>query len=122
MANTAIASMQGRFIEITFAGSGASWDFTTDTKIPAEIRALGYLHVKSITFEPSQAGDICIITEGPGSGGPAIFLSKTIETTSGVIPTDRWTYDEKSQMRPYFDLTRSTLNTPSAAKILIETV
>ena len=120
MANTAIATIKGKFIEIVLAGSGASWDMTTAPEVPAELRALGYLQVDAITFEPSQAGDVCVITEGPGAGGPKIFMSKTILTTRGVIPTDRQTFKSK-KMTPYFDMSKSTIGgTIGNASILIE--
>ena len=119
MSNTAIAAIKGTFIEISFAGSGAAWDMTTDTKIPVELRNRGFLNVDSITFVPSAANDICIITEGPGSGGPAIFYNATKETTSGVVQEQTKGYNHK-KMTPYFDLSRSTLGTAANAKILIE--
>ena len=120
MADTAVATYKGRFIQVAFTGAGASWDFSTDTGVPLEMRNLGRLKVMSITFIPSATADKCVITEGTGSGGPIVYEAMAIETTSGVVNEDKKNYDKGMWMRPYFDLSKSTLTTPTSAFIVFE--
>ena len=119
MSNTATASVRGRFIEVTFAGSGADWDSMADTNMPAELRNLGQLKVSSITFIPSAANDKCVITET--SGGPKLFEAISIQTTTGVVNDVTKSFgDGGTWMRPFFYLAGSTLGTAANAKILVE--
>jgi hypothetical protein len=120
MADTAIATVKNRYMTVAFAGNGALWNFVADTNVPVELRNLGKINVQSITFIPTAANDKCVITEGPGSGGPVIYEGVSIQTTSGVVVEDRQVFPRGQWMCPYFDLSKSTLGTPANAVIIFE--
>lgn len=65
MANTADTTAAGKIIEVTFTGTGADWNHSTDGGFA------DMMHVKSIIWHPSGADDILVINEG-GVDGPSI--------------------------------------------------
>lgn len=117
MANTATATVKGRFIEITFAGSGAAFDFMSDASMPAELVNLGQLKVNSISATLSAVADKIVITET--NGGPQLFNFTGIAGNSDMNNT-RTYGDGGTWMRPYFDLSKSSLSAASNAKIIME--
>ena len=64
MANTADTSIAGKIVEVTFTGTGADWNHSTDGGFDA-------MYVKSIIWHPSGADDVLVVNEG-GVDGPSI--------------------------------------------------
>lgn len=112
MANTSTSTYKGNFIEVSFTGTGADWDFTTDTNVPAELRSLGRLVVSGINFVRYGAGDKCVILET--STGPVMY-------SSADVSTDRADYgDDGVIMRPFVDISAGSFADISKVKIIFE--
>lgn len=113
MANTSQSTYKGNFITVTFTGTGADWDFSTDTNVPAEIRTLGRMRVNSISFIRYGASDKGVILET--SSGPELFISDG----SG---TDKQIYEDGKWMRPFIDISAGTYYDISQVKYIFELV
>ena len=90
MANTADTSKAGKIIEVTFTGTGADWNYSTDAGFDC-------MHIKSIIWHPSGASDVLVVNEG-GVDGPSIVHWKAYAdlVTNGSFtddddPPDDWT-------------------------------
>ena len=56
MANTADTTKNGLFVQVTYSGSGADWNYSTDGGFTAR-----GMKVKSIQWHPTAANDILVI-------------------------------------------------------------
>jgi len=112
MANTADTTKNGNFIQVTYSGTGADWDYSTDGGFKDG------MWVKSITFHPSAQDDRLIINEGSVDGASIMDVKCT-----GATPQDKVKYFQGefgTYMKPYIDLSDCTFGTIANVKIVFE--
>jgi len=108
MANTADTLEANGVIEVTYTGTGANWNISTDLS--------GYdngMVVQSILFVPSLAADQLIIREGSTSGPYQFDTGVTIDTMACFMP-----FNPPKLMNPYILLTDQTFDDVTAVRIV----
>lgn len=94
MANTADTSKAGKIVEVTFTGTGADWNYSTDG-------GFDEMYVKSIIWHPSGADDVLVVNEG-GIDGPSIVHWKAyadlVSNGGFASATTGWTAERSATL------------------------
>ena len=111
MANTADTTKSGYFIQVTYSGTGADWDYSTNGGFSGR-----GMKVKSILWHPTAANDILIVNDG-GLDGATIVHTKASAATDTKV---KYFGGAGTWMKPYIDLTDCTFGTVTSTKIIFE--
>jgi len=115
MAAANTTTVTNNFVEILLGASdGADWYLDQD--LPGNP---GGIYVKSITFYPSNANDVIIISNS--SGGASLTGAIVWQYKATAVTGDhRITFNPPSRMRPAIDVSTCTLGTSLTAYLLFE--
>lgn len=109
MANTADTSKSGKFIQVTYTGSGADWNYATDGGFSDAIK------VKSIQWVPTGA-DTLVINDAGIDGASIVHIKASAATDFRQVTFG----DRGTRMKPYIDLTDCTFTGITSTKIIFE--
>lgn len=99
MANAAVTTLGGSFVQVTYTGAGLDWSYLfSNSPFPDGMK------VYSIEFNPGAANDKLVVNEG-GNDGASIIHVECVDENDDKIkyfhPNGRW-------MKPYIDLSDCT--------------
>jgi len=104
MANTVTELQSNQVIQITYAGTGADWLYSTN-------HPLG-LKVKSIFWLPSTINDVLVINEGTIDGPSIVHAIADIDIL--MLP---FYFGNGTHLHPCIDVTDCTFGTAANTKI-----
>lgn len=110
MANTADTARNGKVIQVSYSGTGADWNYSTNGGFVSGT----HMAIRAIIWLPSGANDILIINNG-GNDGASIVDWKA----SAVTDTKQIVFGYPGvKLQPYIDLSDCTFGTVTSTKII----